>query len=133
MPRQKWSSVCFMLPMHCNSTAAHSTIISSLLCKCVPLPQDSFKNKYTESDLTHRRGKICLLNKWVKKKLGNICIYRSEWAKKERFHSLLTGNVRVLDSAMIKSKKSDEEKACKGSEATLPSSNPAPSLGGWVI
>ena len=57
-------------------------------------------------------------------------IYRSECAKKERFHSLLTVNVRVLDSAMIKSKKSDEEKAYKGSEATLPSSNPAQSLGG---
>ena len=49
---------------------------------------------------------------------------------KERFHSLLTVNVTVLDSAMIKSKKSDQEKAYKGSEATLPSSNPAPSLGG---
>ena len=49
---------------------------------------------------------------------------------KERFHSLLTVNMTVLDSAMIKSKKSDQDKAYKGSEATLPSSNPAPSLGG---
>lgn len=67
------SVLCFLcivtLPQHTASLYLHYYIS---VCLSHKTPS---KINTLSSDLTHRRGKICLLNKWVKKKLGNICIY----------------------------------------------------------